>query len=112
MEDTGFGPIDLYLARMFTLLGNSTEARDHFERARKRLDANGSTHLRAIVDYDQACSLMRAGMTDKTHIIKLLDAAISGFRSHGMPGWAKSATERKEALITDAYPDTNTGLHK
>jgi len=101
---TGFGPLEQYVARMATLLGDFGEAQEYFERAKSRLDGQGLTHYRAIVDYDQACALIRAGAGDLGHtgdrvrIAELLDGAIEAFRSHGMLGWAARAEEQKEAL--------------
>lgn len=100
--DTGFGPLQLFVARMSALLGDLAESQDYFEQARSRLDAYGITSLRAIVDYDQACSLIRAGVAERGRIVGLLDAALDAFRSHGMPAWAKSASEREKELTTGA----------
>jgi DNA-binding CsgD family transcriptional regulator/transcriptional regulator with XRE-family HTH domain len=97
---TVLGPLELWVARMSTLRGDFDEAQAYFEQARSRLDAPGADHLRGIVDYDQACALIRAGVTDSTRIARLLDAASHTFRSHGMLGWAGLAAERKEALMT------------
>lgn len=99
---TGLGPLELWVARMSTLLGDVGEAQDYFARARSQLDADGLTHLRAIVDYDQAWSLIRAGATERARILALLDVALGGFRAHGMIDWARRASEQKEALTTSA----------
>lgn len=98
--DTGFGPFELHVARMSALLGDASQAQDYFERARRKLDAHGYTHMRAILDYDQAGTLMRAGATDWAQIITLLDAALESFHAHGMLGWAARAAAQKQALAT------------
>jgi len=95
-----FIPLELVVARMSTLLGDVGEAQDYFARARSKIDAHGLTHMRAILDYDQARALIRTGVTDRTRIITLLDAALEGLRSHGMLGWAARVAEQKEALTT------------
>lgn len=105
---TGFGPLEQYVARMATLLGDFGEAQEYFERARSRLHGRGLTHYRAIVDYDQACALIRAGATNHARTVELLDAALEGFRSHGMLGWAARAAEQKEALTTATPPHAPT----
>jgi len=93
-----FGPLELLVARMSSLLGDFSQAQDYFERAKRRLDEQGAAYLEPIMEYDQACSLIRAGVTDHARVVGLLDAALEGFRSHGMLGWVKRAAERKEAL--------------
>ena len=75
---TGFGPLEQYVARMSTLLGDFGEAQEHFERAKSRLQEPGLSHYRAIVDYDQACALIRARVSDQAQIVELLDAALEG----------------------------------
>jgi hypothetical protein len=95
-----FIPLELVVARMSTLLGDVGEARDYFERARSKINAHGLTHMRAILDYDQARALIRASVTDRARIITLLDTALEGFRAHGMLGWAARAAAQKEALTT------------
>jgi hypothetical protein len=39
-------------------------------------------------------------VSDQARIVEVLDAALEGFRSHGMLGWAARATGQKEALTT------------
>jgi DNA-binding CsgD family transcriptional regulator/transcriptional regulator with XRE-family HTH domain/predicted Ser/Thr protein kinase len=96
--DSPFGPLALWAARMCALLGDLSDAQDYFEQARRKLNAQGLTHMRAILDYDQARALICAGVTDRTGIITFLDAALEGFRAHGMLGWAARATAQKETL--------------
>ena len=69
-------------------------SQDYFERARSRLDAQGLTHLRAIVDYDQALLLIRAGVTDRARIVALLDAALDASARTGC--WLGRACRRAE----------------
>ncbi|HEU5101786.1 MAG TPA: AAA family ATPase, partial [Roseiflexaceae bacterium] len=104
-----FIPLELVVARMSALLGDVGEAQEYFERARSTIDTNGLTHMRAILDYDQARALIHAGVTDRTRIIAFLDAALEGFRSHGMPGWAARVAEQKEALATIPATATRSG---
>jgi DNA-binding CsgD family transcriptional regulator len=109
--DTGAGPLELFVARMATLLGDVDEAQDYFERARRKLDADGRTHVRAILDYDQARALIRAGVVDRARIAALLDAALEGFHAHGMLGWAARAAGRRAELVraATAAPDPPGG---
>ena len=104
-----FIPLELVVARMSTLLGDVGEAQDYFERARNTIDAHGLTHMRAILDYDQARALIRAGVTDRTRIITLLDAALEDFRAHGMLDWAARVAEQKDALTTIPATATRSG---
>jgi DNA-binding NarL/FixJ family response regulator len=94
---------------MSALLGNFGEAQDYFERARDIVDADGRTHIRAIIAYDQARTLIRAGVTDHNRIVAQLDAALEGFHAHGMLGWAARGAAQKEALTTIPAPAARSG---
>jgi hypothetical protein len=101
-DPPGFGPFDLLLARMAALLGHAGEALDYFERARRKLNALGITHVRAIVDYDEASTLMRWDSADRPRITALLDEALQAFHAHEMQWWASRAAEQKERLMAAA----------
>jgi DNA-binding CsgD family transcriptional regulator len=101
--DTGHGDYpgsshELTVARMATLLGNHTEAEIWFARARAALEANGQRPLRAIVDFDEALALARLGRADPSRRERLLQSALSGFRSLGMVPWIS----RAEAALDQA----------
>lgn len=105
--DHFLGPLELFVARMSALLGDVGEAQGNFDRARRKLDENGLTHVRGIVDYDQARTLMGSAMADRARIAELLDAATAAFGAHGMLGWVGRAALQKEALATAS--GTSTG---
>jgi ATP/maltotriose-dependent transcriptional regulator MalT len=102
-----FGPLELWVARMSALSGDDRDAEDNFELARRKLDARGLTHVRGIVDYDQARTQLRSGSSDRVRIAELLDAAADAFRAHGMLGWAERAALQKEQLTI--APAVSTG---
>jgi hypothetical protein len=60
-----FGPLELQLARMASLLGDDGAARAHFERAREETEALDLPHVRAITDYDEALALVRERSPDR-----------------------------------------------
>jgi DNA-binding NarL/FixJ family response regulator len=82
---------------MAALLGDEAEGGMWFARARLDLEADGRRTLRAIVDYDQALALVRAGCPDQARIDSLLDAAVTAFGALGMDSW----TTRARALLVD-----------
>ena len=96
--DSVMGASTLTVARMAALLGDSSEAGTYFARGRPLLEQNEQRPLRAMVDYDEALALLRAGADDSTRIAALLDAALTGFRALGMEAWARRAFGRREAL--------------
>src|SRR5262249_17285878 len=86
----------LALARLCALQQRYTEAIDCFAKARTVLDEQGARPLRAIVDYDEALMYARRGAPgDPERAQPLLDAALTQFRTLGMPGWIR----RAEALL-------------
>lgn len=106
------GPVgvqELNAARMAALLGNVQEAKARFEAARQALDVSGRRHVRAIVDFDEAQALLRAGSGERSRILALLDTAIDAFRSIGMPTWVRRALSLREAVdsvpLTVAVPE-------
>lgn len=96
--DFPIGSIELTVARMAALVGDMAEAHDAFARARARLEADGRRPERAIVDYDEALALLRAGSGDHGRIAVLLDAAAAQFGALDMAGWAARAAERLREL--------------
>ena len=96
--DPVFGCNALVVARMAALLGDGAEAAAYFRAARAAADAQGRRPLRAIVDYDEALALLRAGGggrgagTDAGRVKALLEAALAAFRLLGMGEmWAERA---------------------
>ena len=78
------------------------------------LEASGQRPHRAIADYDEALTLLRAGSTDHARISALLDAARAQSRALGMEGWTARALRQAELLneqrhvgiqATQRYPD-------
>jgi DNA-binding CsgD family transcriptional regulator len=100
---------ELTVARMAALLGDRAEAAHFFALARTGAAASGLRTHRAIVDYDEALMLARAGWADRARALELLDHAEDAFRALGMPGWlqraqalrAQAPAGRREV----AYPD-------
>ena len=99
--DTIFGPLGLLRARMSTLLGDFEDAQECFRQARRSLDANGYSHLRAILDYDEACALVSAGSPDRARVNGLLDSAARGFEVYGMAGWFVRAMAQRQTLLSN-----------
>jgi hypothetical protein len=82
----------LALARLCALQDRNDEAVEWFAKARTVLDEQGARPLRAIVDYDEALMYARRDEAgDAARARPLLDAALSQFRSLGMPGWIRRA---------------------
>jgi DNA-binding CsgD family transcriptional regulator len=103
MQNAGVGdhtmaPHELSLARMASLMGMHEEAHRLFEVARTKLEASGLTHVRAILDYDQACTLTRTGHTDRERAARLLETAEEEFRARGMVGWTNRAAMKRDEL--------------
>ncbi len=92
------GSHELTTARMASLLGNHQEAETYFARARLTLEASGQRPLRAIVDYDEAVALARAGRGDPLRREHLLNSALAVFRELGMEPWVGLA----EAALNQA----------
>ena len=93
-----FGPLELQLARMVSLIGNHSAARVNFERARAATKALDLPHVSAIADYDEAVALIREGSADRTSIEALLDSAGESFLAQEMLGWHKRAADQKRRL--------------
>ena len=91
----------LTVARMAVLMGDDGEAGAWFARARRELEADGRRPLRAVVDYDEALALVRAGSPDQARIEALLDAAAAAFGTLGMNSWERDA---RELLVDRAAP--------
>jgi DNA-binding CsgD family transcriptional regulator len=89
----------LIIARMAALLGNLDEAKTYFAQARDSLEKAGLRPLRAIVDYDEALALNRAGSTDYASIAALLETALAQFRALGMAGWEQRTLALKELSL-------------
>ncbi len=108
-----FSSTSLCAARMTALAHNLSEAQEHFSRAREEAESVGLRALRAIVDYDEAIALRRAGIRDSSRIAALLDDAARAFRALDMLDWAQRADKEREKLGTvpsgsDRYPDRLT----
>jgi DNA-binding NarL/FixJ family response regulator len=91
---------DLTAARAAALLGDRSDARACFARARTALEARGQRALRAIVDYDEALVLRRE---EPRAAAGLLEGARGEFVALEMTGWL----ERTDALLSSlrgAYP--------
>lgn len=82
---------ELTVARMAALLGDMDEASRYFAVARRKLEAGGLRPTRAIVDYDEALALIRAGSGNRAHILVLLNDAAAAFDVLGMGGWVQRA---------------------
>ena len=81
---------ELTIARMATLLGDPDEASEWFTLARLALAKSGQRPLRAIVDYDEALTLVRSG---KHGAAALVDSAQAQFEQLGMSIWTTRAEE-------------------
>jgi DNA-binding CsgD family transcriptional regulator len=104
VADAAVGSAALTVARMAALLGEDAEAADWFARARTALEADGRRPLRAIVDYDEARALRRAGSPDAARIATLRQAALEAFRELGMDSWERRAqrlVSRRDADLPD-----------
>jgi class 3 adenylate cyclase/DNA-binding CsgD family transcriptional regulator len=108
---------ELTVARMAALLGDIDAAQEYFGRARCALQTSGQRPLCAMVDYDEALTLVRGGTRDHDRIDGLLDAALTGFRDLGMEGWCQRTLKTRAALPRGrissrrraGYPDGLTG---
>lgn len=97
--------LHLTLARMAALRGDLAEALIQFGEARRRLADSGQRPLSAIVDYDEALTLLRA-RTDLRHAGDLLESAHDAFFEMGMDGW-RQKVEAAQADLT-ATPEERT----
>jgi DNA-binding CsgD family transcriptional regulator len=89
VADAPLGSTALTVARMAALLKDDVEASAWFARARSELETDGGRPLRAIVDYDEALALVRAGSHERARIAALLEAAVPAFRALGMDSWER-----------------------
>jgi DNA-binding CsgD family transcriptional regulator len=85
---------ELTVARMATLTGSRAEATEYFARARLAAATSGRRPLRAMVDLDEARSLLKLGAADRDQVASLAAAAARAFADLGMAGWF----ERAQAL--------------
>ena len=101
VADPPVGSLSLSVARMAALTGDMGAATDQFARARGELESSGQRPLRAILDFDEALALARAGREADPRVDDLLSDALAEFLRLGMAGWAGRARER-QAARTDA----------
>ena len=87
---TVFGAIDLALARMTALAGANAEADELFERALRYAEHVGHRPQQAVIAYDRARALVRAGVHDE-RVASLVTQAVSLFDALEMRSWAKRA---------------------
>lgn len=99
MRNPAGSSLELACARMVALLGDVGEAEEAFHWARRELERDGRRPLRAMVDYDEALALLRAGSAKHERIAALLDAALAAFREIGMPRWEQRARSLRETLV-------------
>jgi DNA-binding CsgD family transcriptional regulator len=97
----------LTVARMSSLLGDRDEAEVYFAHARSTTEAGEQRPLRAITDYDEALSLIRASSSNHAQMGALLDAALAQFRALGMAGWE----QRTLQLLGNLGNHTATKVH-
>jgi hypothetical protein len=91
------GPLDLSLARMAALLGDSETAERHFERSVTKLEALGHAPAKAIAEFDFARALQRYKPEDH-RIRRLVDQAVTAFSAYGMAGWVGRSGPLRDAL--------------
>jgi len=96
-----FLPHELGIARMDALLGRADEAAEYFCRTRDRMAADSCRPLRAIVDYDEALSLIRMSAASRDRIALLLDRALAVFAETGMEGWLERARTLRDRAAGD-----------
>lgn len=104
LEGSPYRSNALIVARMAVLLGHPAEAGVYFTRARQAADRGGQRPLRAIVDYDEALALTRAGSPDPERAGTLLDAALAQFRTLGMQPWEQRALARQTQPLPPTPP--------
>jgi DNA-binding CsgD family transcriptional regulator len=95
-------PHELNIARMAALLGNAAEAAEYFGRTREKISADSYRPLRAIVDYDEALSLIRMGAPDLDRVAELLERALAVFSETGMEGWVERARTLRDKVVSDS----------
>ena len=80
--------LELTVARMATLNRDRAAAEHWFQEARVALDREGQLPLRAIVDLDEARTLVKTSSVDTKRIESLLDSARASFKRLEMHDWA------------------------
>lgn len=101
-QGSGDRPLALIRARVAALAGDASGASLEFDRAREALTATGQRPLRAIVDYDEALALHRAGEPGAE---PLLAAAQAQFEELGMTWWLERAADlEREVAEWRRYP--------
>jgi predicted ATPase/DNA-binding CsgD family transcriptional regulator len=93
-----FLPHELGIARMAALLGRASEAAEYFGRTREKIAADSYRPLRAVVDYDEALSLIRLGAPDLDRVAELLERALAVFADMGMEGWVERARTLRDKV--------------
>jgi DNA-binding CsgD family transcriptional regulator len=109
---TPMGPLSLAVARMAALGGDMVEAEAQFARARQVADATDCRPFRAMVDYDEAQGLIRAGSPDTERTLSLLDAALGGLRALGMQDWVQRAERLRDVAIAQRPPAPGAAGHR
>jgi DNA-binding CsgD family transcriptional regulator/tetratricopeptide (TPR) repeat protein len=94
-------PHELGIARMAALLGRAGEAAEYFGRAREAISAGSYRPLRAVIDYDEALSLVRTGARDPARTAQLIDRAIPVFAETAMGGWVERARALRDRMAGD-----------
>lgn len=92
-------PAELTAARMASLLKDLARSAEYFSRARRLADRMGLRHLRAIIDYDEALTLVRSGAFDRRQVLAMLDNATAVFETMGMTGWRSRAQELRNKVL-------------
>jgi DNA-binding NarL/FixJ family response regulator len=85
---------DLTVARLATVLDRYEHAAPAFQRARKRLEHQGQSPVRAIVDYDEALARSWRGRPGSA---ELLLAAETQFEQLGMNAWSERIAELRRS---------------
>jgi tetratricopeptide (TPR) repeat protein len=84
------------VARMSALLGNASESRDYFQRARRRLGGKPDDPRAAILDFDEAVAIRLCPAIGLSRREPLLSSAIEGFNRNGMGGWVDRVQNERE----------------
>jgi hypothetical protein len=84
------------VARMSALLGNASESRDYFERARRRLGNKTADPRRGILDFDEAVAIRHCVGIGPERREMLLSSAIEVFNRNDMAGWVDRAQNERQ----------------
>lgn len=109
LEGSPYRSNALTAARMAALAGDLNEAASYFARARQVSEIGGQRPLRAMVDYDEALSLVRSGSPDRTRIETLLNAALAQFRALGMTPWEQRTLALQAQVNPSEQPPISAG---